>query len=693
MRRLRLRLRRRVLWLRRQWQHDPLRNFQASVISDEQADWLLNDEDRPAEARFYSEDTRAAEVSQAIEETERKLAAQLGRFTEGEARPALEVIGRQFGLNAIERDVLLVCLAPIAEPAFVRLYGYVQDDVNKTYATPHLALSLFPEYSPQSIQDCFAPDAPLRRFSLVNIDHRTRALSLDERIIAYLNGSNRPDRRVAEWLRQIPPTLFASSNRELVEKVCRWLRSRPRGEPSPALNLVGAAGVGRRAVARAIADRLGFQIGQLNLRSQPAFESEEAFRLLEREAILLRTVIYLDHTQLERTDSLTSSLLNRITEHLDTLLIVGSAEPLQTERRLLVVHVPRPEADVRLSLWHQALVGRGPSLNGELEALAQQFELGPEGIARAVASASERAQLRGTNGSAEISVDDLWQACRERASFDLEELAQQLVPAYGWDDIVLPEDVMRQLQELAAQVAQRHRVYEHWGFGAKLTRGRGISALFSGPSGTGKTMAAEILANHLQLDLYRVDLAGIVSKYIGETEKNLKKVFDVAERSGAILFFDEADALFSKRTDVKDAHDRYANLEVNYLLQRMEDYRGLAILATNRKSDLDRAFLRRLRFLVDFPFPDADSRRRIWQRVFPAAAELSELDYDWLARLEVAGGSIRNVALNAAFLAANEPGPIGMPHLIHATRREYSKLDKLLTEAEFGAKPNVQNHH
>ncbi len=233
-------------------------------------------------------------------------------------------------------------------------------------------------------------------------------------------------------------------------------------------------------------------------------------------------------------------------------------------------------------------------------------------------------------------------------------------------------------------MAGRQKVYEEWGFGKKLSKGKGINALFSGPSGTGKTMAAEVLANHLKLDLYRVDLAGVVSKYIGETEKNLRKVFDAAEESGAILFFDEADALFGKRSEVKDSHDRYANIEVNYLLQRMEDYRGLAILATNKKSALDQAFLRRLRFLVDLPFPDIRNRKMIWQKVFPEEASVDEMEYDLLARMEISGGNIRNIALNAAFLAASESSPIGMSHVVPAARREYSKINKMITESEFG---------
>jgi SpoVK/Ycf46/Vps4 family AAA+-type ATPase len=254
----------------------------------------------------------------------------------------------------------------------------------------------------------------------------------------------------------------------------------------------------------------------------------------------------------------------------------------------------------------------------------------------------------------------------------------------SFDELVLPEEQLAQIREIASQAQHRAHVYERWGFGAKLNRGRGIAALFAGPSGTGKTMAAEILANELDLDLYRIDLASVMSKYIGETEKNLRRVFDAAEESGAILFFDEADSLFGKRSEVRDSHDRYANIEINYLLERMEGYRGLAILATNRKSLLDQAFLRRLRFLVDFPFPSAADRVRIWRGAFPPQAEKEALDYDCLGRMEIAGGNIGTIALNAAFLAAGQGTSIQMYHLLAAARREYAKIDKLMVEGEFG---------
>jgi SpoVK/Ycf46/Vps4 family AAA+-type ATPase len=279
----------------------------------------------------------------------------------------------------------------------------------------------------------------------------------------------------------------------------------------------------------------------------------------------------------------------------------------------------------------------------------------------------------------------LWRACRTQSRPKLDDLAQRIEPIAGWDDIVLPETQLEILREIAAHVRGRQRVYDDWGFARKSLRGLGVSALFEGVSGTGKTMAAEVLALELELDLYRIDLSQVVSKYIGETEKNLRRVFDAAESGGTILLFDEADALFGKRTEVKDSHDRYANIEVSYLLQRMEAYRGLAILTTNQRDALDQAFARRIRFVVNFPFPDVREREEIWRRVFPAATPTEGIDPAQLAALSLAGGSIRNIALSAAFLAADEEAPVGMRHLARAAARECTKLERPLSEAEVRA--------
>ena len=677
---LRRLLQRRILWLRRMWKHDPLQDFSGVVVSDERADGLLVTGNLEDEERFYREDPESVALIAAIEAAEREASERHRVLAEAGAPSALDLLAALFDLDGFERRVLLLALAPEIDPAFERLYAYVQDDVSRRQATPHLALALFTqgEETWLAARGSFLPDAPLRRFRLITLEPAanlgSRLIRLDERIASYLLGTNQPDERLAELLRPIARQPLSPALRDLATELARCLESEARQARRPLLNLIGPPGSGRLAAAQALCEELGLNLLRLDPARLPAAgpDREEMLRLLEREAALLRSAFYLDVPP----DAAVTDFLERF----GPLLILGSRDRWAIEREALAVRMPRPEAADREALWRQALADVPNTLNGHLSGLVQQFELGPAEVVQVVGAARTRAARRAT----ELTAEDLWAASRERSGGQLDELAQRIVPCHGWDDIVLPEDVFRQLREIADQVAYRTRVYEGWGFGAKLGRGKGINALFSGPSGTGKTMAAEVLANHLQLDLYRVDLAGVVSKYIGETEKNLRRVFDAAEGSGAILFFDEADALFGRRTEVRDSHDRYANIEVSYLLQRMEDYRGLAILATNLKSHLDSAFLRRLRFVVELPFPDAAHRLRIWQKVFPSRAEVESLDYTGLARLEIAGGNIRNVALNAAFLAAADRGPVKMDHVLRAVRREYTKIEKLISESELG---------
>jgi SpoVK/Ycf46/Vps4 family AAA+-type ATPase len=691
MRRLRLLVRRRVLWLRSQWQHDPLQNYQGMVVGEAEADRLLAGEDREAEIRFQRENPEAAAISRSIDDSERELAAQAETST---GPPALEMLVHLFGLTPFERDILLLGLASELDPSFERLYAYVQDDMNRGYPTPHLGLALFgrEDDEPPAAWGSFAPEAPLRCFHLLVLEPGqlpgmplgARPLKLDERVADYLRGVISLDDRVAHLLRPLAPAPLAPAHQKLVEQLVRSLGSADGPHRWSAVNLTGATGAGKGAVARALCDSLGLRLYSLDLKQlpSPGPERRETLRLLEREAVLHQFAVYVPVD--ESAAGSGAPALDTLVQDLGIFFIIGSREHQRTVREMVTVEVPKPDKGAQRILWHQVLAD-APSLNGAVEAVVQQFDFGPRAVAQVALAADARVRLRSSEEGAEMTADDLWQACREHAGWHLTELAQRVVPYCTWEDIVLPEDVFEQLQEIAGQVANRPLVYEEWGFGARLNRGRGLSALFSGSSGTGKTMAAEILANHLGLDLYRIDLAGVVSKYIGETEKNLRKVFDSPEQSGAILFFEEADALFGKRTEVKDSHDRYANIEVNYLLQRMEEYGGLAILATNRKSALDGAFLRRLRFLVDFPFPDTNSRLRIWQKVFPPEAEIGELDYGLLGRMEISGGNIKNIALNAAFLAADQGTAIGMAHVMHAAQREYAKMDKLISEVEFGS--------
>jgi SpoVK/Ycf46/Vps4 family AAA+-type ATPase len=366
----------------------------------------------------------------------------------------------------------------------------------------------------------------------------------------------------------------------------------------------------------------------------------------------------------------------RLTEILPGIVFLASREPARLNRSFLRFDIDKPKPADQKRLWQKALGPSAVRFNGTLDSVSQQFTLS----AREIWSSGSRLNA----DQNPVRLQDLWNACRSLARPKLDELAQRITPSAGWADLVLPELQTQTLRHIASHARHRMKVYETWGFATRDRRGLGISALFTGESGTGKTMAAEVLASELALDLYRIDLSAVVSKYIGETEKNLKQVFDAAEEGGVLLLFDEADALFGKRGEVKDSHDRYANIEVSYLLQRMEAYQGLAILTTNLKSSMDRAFQRRLRFTVNFPFPDAAQREAIWMRIFPAKTPTQGLDYKRLSQLNIAGGNIRNIALNAAFLAAEEGNgqPVEMEHIARAAKLEAQKIERPLSAAE-----------
>jgi SpoVK/Ycf46/Vps4 family AAA+-type ATPase len=362
------------------------------------------------------------------------------------------------------------------------------------------------------------------------------------------------------------------------------------------------------------------------------------------------------------------------------IIIIDRERRQSLARRIVTLDVGRPTPGEQREIWRQALGPAESSLNGTIDRVVSQFSMNAGSIESVAARLAIGITASDSKRSPETSARLLWDACRDHARPRLDDLAQRIEPAAVWEDLVLPEEEREVLRQIAAHVRQRSRVYQEWGFEGKGKRGLGISALFAGASGTGKTMAAEVLAGELELDLYRIDLSSVVSKYIGETEKNLRRLFDAAESGGVVLLFDEADALFGKRSEVKDSHDRYANIEVSYLLQRMEAYRGLAILTTNLKSALDTAFLRRIRFVVQFPFPDIAQRAEIWRRIFPAATPTEGLDTARLARLNIAGGNIRNIALNGAFLAADAGEPVMMKHLLAAAKSEYTKLERPLGE-------------
>ncbi|MFD9894249.1 ATP-binding protein [Amycolatopsis sp. NPDC059027] len=581
--------------------------------------------------------------------------------------PALVALAERLELTRFERDTLLLCAAVELDPPIAALCAAAQGNPAMTYPTFGLAMSLLPG----AAWEVVSPHRGLRYWRLIELTGRTAQgvvgspLRVDERIVNYLKGLNHLDDRLAPLVSRLDPavgTALPPSQQAVVDEIGRhWHAAGPR----PVVQLAGADEQGKRLVAAHAALSRGMIVQRLSATLLPTAPTEldELARLWQREAQLLPLALYLDVEDGGAVDDAgqTHASVTRFLGRISCPTVFAARESWsELGRQSLVLDVEPPTPAERVVAWRSVL---GPSASqAEIDSLAAQFAL-------EVPAILDVAAVSGGDAA------EAWRVCRARTRPRMDSLAQRLEPKVGWEDIVLPPDGLALLRRIAEQVPQRAKVYDAWGFGDRITRGLGVSVLFAGPSGVGKTMAAEVLARQLRLDLYRIDLSAVVSKYIGETEKNLRRLFDAAEGGGAILLFDEADALFGKRTEVKDSHDRYANIEINFLLQRMEAYCGLAILATNMRGALDGAFLRRLRFIVDFSFPGTAERKEIWLRAFPEKAPREDLDFDRLAQLQTSGGMTRNIALNAAFLAAARGSGITMPIVLDAARAEFEKLE------------------
>ena len=578
-----------------------------------------------------------------------------------------------FRLSPFERDILLLCAGVELDSSVAGLVATASGESRIVAPTFSLALTALPG----AHWSALAPSGPLRRWRLIVVGSGPAALHsplrIEERVLHYLAGVEHLDARLAGIVRPAAPDAeLAPGHQSIAERLAfRWRAA--RGGALPLVQLCGGDRAERRAIAAAACRSLGLGLCAASADALPSAPSElEALaRLWEREAVFTGMALLVE---CQDGDQSRADTARSLAEQLSGAMIVSCTEPLpEIDRPSLALDVPRLTTGEQRALWRAALGPAAAQLNGQLDQLAAQFSLGPSAIRAAARQAEPGAQNLGAA---------LWDACRSQARPRLDGLAQRIESAARWDDLVLPEAQVELLRGLLAHIRRRATVYDAWGFGRKHGRGLGITALFAGPSGVGKTLAAEVLANELRLDLYRVDLSAVVSKYIGETEKNLRRVFDAAEGGGAVLLFDEADALFGRRSEVSDSHDRYANIEVSYLLQRMEAYRGLALLTTNMKQGIDGAFLRRLRFVVTFPFPDTAQRAEIWRRIFPPNTPTDGLRPAKLAQLSVSGGNIANIALGAAMLAADAGAPVRMAHVLAAARAEYAKLDRALTEAE-----------
>ena len=621
--------------------------------------------------------------------TDQQIAEAAAAVTEAEALeppPAAIVLSQRLGLSRFERQVLLLCAAMELDTRIASLCACAQGNANSPYPTFALALTLFDEPA----WDILSPERPLRYWRLIEINQpgaqplTTSPIRADEHIVNYLKGLNYLDDRLAPLLAPLNAaecqTELPPSQRTAVETILQHLTQITNLQDAPIIQLLGVDSASKQLVAQYATAALGLHLYRLPVELLPpqAAELETLARLWQRESALLPIALYLDAHQVEGCTSVEGQAppLDRFLSRSNGLLFLDTRErQSHLGRSAVAIAIVKPTSAEQEAAWIELL---GSEATDCAALLASQFNLSLSEI-RQIAC-----KVLSETADSECSVcDRLWNACLVSTRPQFDNLAQRLDTKATWDDIVLPAEDIALLHRIADQVRERETVYEEWGFRSKMNRGLGISALFAGESGTGKTMAAEVIANDLRLDLYRIDLSAVVSKYIGETEKNLRRLFNAAEDSGAILFFDEADALFGKRSEVKDSHDRYANIEINYLLQRMEAYSGLAILATNMKSALDTAFMRRLRFVVNFAFPDRSDRKRMWQKVFPSDTPTCGLDYDRLARFNLTGASIHNIALSAAFLAAKLDTPVTMPLVLDAARTEFRKLDKPVNEADF----------
>lgn len=680
-------------------------------ISEEEIETLLAE---PAGLPRWA--TAAAPVSRpenqaALDQIEAGLARSRAESARQGINLRLETLARLFQLTPFEVDALLVCLAPELDLRYERLYAYLQDDLSKKRPSIDLILNLLcPSFETKlAHRQRFAPNAPLRQHRLLHLFEDPsqphppllgQYLKVDERVTSFLLDVDDIDHRLRPYARLVTPQtrlaqlLLPSGFRE---RLAHLVQATQAGQTGLTLYFQGPYGVGKQTTAEALCHEVGLNMlvidgPRLLAGQEPAWD--EALTLIEREALLQDSALYwqgfealLADDQVFRRDALV-----RFLEHRRGLAFLAGNitwEPVDSFQQQPFVRVPfsRPDYAGRLQLWSQSLNGQGPS-EADLKALANKFRFSGGQVRDAAATARYLARWRDPDNG-RVTAADLYAACRLQSNRRLGALAQKIEPLYTWPDIVLPDDQMDQLAAICSFVKHRARVYHDWGFDRKLSLGKGLNVLFAGPSGTGKTMAAEIIANELGLDLYKIDLSTVVSKYIGETEKNLARVFDEAETSNAILFFDEADALFGKRSEVKDAHDRYANIEISYLLQKMEAYEGVVILATNLRRNLDDAFARRMALTITFPLPEEEDRLAIWQRVWPPETPLAaDVDLAFLARqFKFTGGNIKNVALAAAFLAAEEAetgARVGMAHLIRATRQEFQKTGKAVVARDFG---------
>lgn len=689
--------------------------FRGLVITDEEIEALLQED----ESSIYDTDQNVGD-SLALGQIERRIAAKLEMNARSRVFLPFPHVCEVFRLSAMESQIVLFCLAAELNRKYEKLYGYLHDDVTAKWPTPALIARLTGVSASSdgmaAMRKALLPTSTLSRYLLrkpADADTRSllsRPLQLDERIVRFLLDGDTADDGLERYARVIlpsepPPELLVDS--EVQEKLQAFMdgyyANRYESTAKRAVfNIHGPSGCGKTLQTRYFCRRYGHPLLLVDtLRLAHAADGEqplrERFDRLYREAILLQAVVCFQQTHRLADDEPASKIAPELVQSLlrwNGIAFLLGDEPwkpaeLTNGTVYTGIELRVPETNDRQRIWTTLSQSYAIAPEVEWPMLASKFRLTAGQIERALLAAQDREAWRsgsGAHGPVTIGEHALTQACYAQIQHQLDKKAVRLTPRYRWDDLILPPEQIGQLRNACSQIKYRHLVFGEWGFDRKLSYGKGLSMLFSGPPGTGKTMSAEVVATELNLEIYRIDLSQIVSKYIGETEKNLQELFGEAQRSHAILLFDEADALFGKRSEVRSSNDKFANAEAAFLLQKMEEYEGISVLATNYLQNIDEAFMRRLNYVIKYPFPDATYREQIWRSMFPQEAPLDEdIDFRFVGQtFQIAGGNIKNAAVTAAFLAAESGEPIGMKHLLKGALMEIGKTGAMLPREQLG---------
>lgn len=694
--------------------------FSGMYISEDEIKNYLDRENKPGDTRqVYNHKTikaLTAEIQQRRKQIDKRVACTLEKNakkeTKEKVRLRLPELKDRFQLTGTELNILLCCLAPDIDFRFERYFAYLQNNVSRRRPTIQLLARMFLGEGDTTfdVRGVFNKESGLLGKNLFNSNGTgdetpfpAQQPKLAESVIDFLLENQRLDSAISEIGRLSAPQpmeMYAGYFNHHIWVLENLTHQYENQGKLPPTYIGGPGGAGKTELVKTFASILNKNVLTIDYHGIISFQGDtrHLLALVEREARLHSAILHLQMQQeeefFERTNrekSRTAVMNSFFQENrLDAVILTGTSNYSRIKdiigTSMMSFSIPMPGVEERYELWSRLMASTNPGDEEEwITGLAVKFRFTP-GRIRSVLNAAALMAYTDKENKPVVHLDDIYRCCREESDQGLLSYSQKIIPHYQWKDIILPGDTLNQLKEICCCIQNRRKVYWEWGFEKKFSLGKGLNILLAGPPGIGKTMSAEIIANELGLDLYRIDLSCVVSKYIGETEKNLSKIFREAETSNCILFFDEADALFGKRTEVRDSHDRYANIEINFLLQKMDDYDGIVLLATNMRKNLDPAFTRRLHHVVEFPFPDEKFRGLIWKNAFPANTPMADdIDYEFLAgKFKIAGGNIKNIAVNSAFLASANGNKVNMENIIMAVKREYQKMGKMCSKSDFG---------